>query len=256
METVKFGAVTVDRQDRRALVSWDLPPLNVMTIASLHELAGALASPAVQGASCVVLRGAGRAWSAGLSVQEHLQPKARAMLDAFGAALRAVEAVPVPTIAQVHGACLGGGLELLSRCDLAVAGASASFGQPEIKLGVFPPVAVAFYARLYGAQRANALVYLGEAVDAAEALRWGLVHKVVPDAELAKAVELVASQVERHPRRVLALTKRAMREADPTPWDRLVAAERTYLDALMAAPDAEEGLRAFIEKRAPRWKEG
>ena len=105
-------------------MTWERAPLNVFDIPMLKELTGALRHEEVRGAHVVVVRGAGKCWSAGLAVEDHLKSHLPEMLDAFREALSTLWALPVPTIAQVHGSCLGGGLELLMACDLAIGRAS------------------------------------------------------------------------------------------------------------------------------------
>ncbi len=247
--------VQVERQGHAAIVRWERPPVNVLDAATLRQLTACLRSPEVTGSKVVVLRGQGRGWSAGLAVDEHLRDRVPVMLRDFRDTLRALWDVPVPTVGQVHGPCLGGGLELLSMCDLSWAAASATFGQPEIRLGVFPPLAAVRLPLTIGPQRAAEAVFLGQPVDAAQAERIGLVNHCVPDAELQPAVDRVVGQLCASRRDALVHLKAALRAGMGDPWPAVAEAERIYLEELMAGPDAEEGLRAFLEKRAPRWSE-
>ncbi len=247
--------VTVERQGHVARVAWSRPPVNVLDGEALRELAAVLRSPEVTGAKAVVLQGRGRCWSAGLSVADHLKGSVDGMLDDFHAALRALWDVPVPTVGQVHGACLGGGLELLLMCDLSWAAHSATFGQPEIRLGVFPPLAAAWLPALTGAPRAAHINFLGDTMGATDAERAGLVGQVVPETELEEAVGRAVAQLSSSRRAALVHLKAAMRAAAPDPWPGIAAAEKIYRERLMAGPDAEEGLRAFLEKRTPQWTE-
>src|SRR5579859_6224199 len=169
MGTKPPGTVSVDRVDGRATVTWERGPANVFDIALLEELVRALQREEVTRARVVVLRGGGKSWSGGLSVEDHLNPKVSAMFDAFRRALRTLWNLPAPTIAQVHGRCLGGGLELLMACDLAIASEGATFGQPEVRLGVFPPFGAAAYADLIGARNTAELLFLGTPFDARRA---------------------------------------------------------------------------------------
>ncbi len=250
------GTVSVVRVDGRATVTWERGPANVFDIGLLEELTRSLHREEVTGAHVVVLRGGGRSWSGGLSVQDHLKPRVSAMFDAFRQTLSTLWNLPAPTIAQVHGRCLGGGMELLMACDLAIASEGATFGQPEIRLGVFAPFGAATYAHLLGARQAAELLFLGTPFDARRAVSAGIVNRVVPDDELDASVALTAQTFCSQRRNALRLLKRVLRKSEPDPWSRLAYAERTYLDELMAPGDAEEGLRAFLEKRAPVWKDG
>jgi cyclohexa-1,5-dienecarbonyl-CoA hydratase len=249
------AAVRVDRIDGRATITWDRPPLNIFDVPLLEALTSALARNEVTGAHVVVLRGSGKCWSAGLAVEEHLKPHLTSMLEAFRATLTALWNLPAPTIAQVHGSCLGGGMELLMACDLAIASESATFGQPEVRLGVFAPFGAANYAQLLGARPAAELLFLGMPLGAARAASLGIVTRAVPEEELSATVALVAQTFCGHRRETLHLLKRTLRQSGIDPWPGLASAERTYTEELMAGEESEEGLHAFLEKRTPVWKD-
>jgi len=249
------GTVSVERVDGRATVTWEHGPANVFDIALLEELTRVLHREEVTGAHVVVLRGGGKSWSGGLSVEDHLKPRVHAMFDAFHKTLTTLWNLPCPTIAQVHGRCLGGGLELLMACDLAIASEGATFGQPEIRLGVFAPFGAATYPQLIGSRPAAELLFLGTPFDARRAVSAGIVNRVVPDEELDASVALTAQTLCSHRREALRLLKRVLRRAEVDPWSSLAYAEHTYLDDLMTLGESEEGLRAFLEKRAPVWKD-
>jgi cyclohexa-1,5-dienecarbonyl-CoA hydratase len=249
------GTVSVERVDGRATVTWERGPANVFDIALLEELTRVLHREEVTGAHVVVLRGGGKSWSGGLSVEDHLKPRVSPMFEAFHKALTTLWNLPGPTIAQVHGRCLGGGLELLMACDLAIASEGATFGQPEIRLGVFAPFGAATYAHLLGPREAAELLFLGTPIDAKRAASAGIVNRVVPDGELDASVALTAQTLCSHRREALHLLKRVLRRAETDPWSPFAYAERTYLDELMGLEESEEGLRAFLEKRAPVWKD-
>ncbi|MGP8075324.1 MAG: enoyl-CoA hydratase/isomerase family protein [Thermoplasmata archaeon] len=249
------GTVTVERVDGRATVTWEHGPANVFDIPLLEELTRVLHREEVSGAHVVVLRGGGKSWSGGLSVEDHLKPRVSAMFEAFRNALTTLWNLPCPTIAQVHGRCLGGGLELLMACDLAIASEGATFGQPEIRLGVFAPFGAATYAQLLGSRVAAEILLVGTPFDAQRAASAGIVNRVVPDDALDASVALTAQTLCSHRAEALRLLKRVLRNAEVDPWSPLAFAERTYLDNLMGLEGSEEGLRAFLEKRAPVWKD-
>jgi len=250
------GTVSVERVDGRATVTWERGPANVFDIGLLEDLTRALQRAEVTGAHVVVLRGGGKSWSGGLSVEDHLKPRVSAMFEAFHKTLTTLWNLPSPTIAQVHGRCLGGGLEMLMACDLAIASEGATFGQPEIRLGVFAPFGAATYSHLLGSRQAAELLYLGTPFDAHRAASAGIVNRVVPDDELDASVALTAQTICSHRLETLRLLKRVLRKSEVDPWSRLAHAERAYLDELMALDESEEGLRAFLEKRTPVWKDG
>jgi cyclohexa-1,5-dienecarbonyl-CoA hydratase len=250
------GTVSVARVDGRTTVTWDRPPANVFDIGLLEDLTRVLAREEVTGAHVVVLRGGGKSWSGGLSVEDHLKPRVSDMFDAFHKTLTTLWNLPTPTIAQVHGRCLGGGMELLMACDLAIASEGATFGQPEIRLGVFAPFGAATYAHLLGTRHAAELLFLGTPFDARRAASAGIVNRVVPEEELDASVALTAQTFCSHRRETLHLLKRVLRRSAVDPWSSLAYAERAYLDELMMLERSEEGLRAFLEKRTPVWKDG
>lgn len=247
------GSVHVSRQGDRATVVWDRPPAQVFDRALLQNLAERLRGEPVRSAKVVVLKGARGRWSAGFAVEDHLPDGLPGMLAAFREVLTALWSIPGPVLAQVEGRCLGGGLELLTACDLAFASASASFGQPEIRLGVFPPLAVALYGQSLGPKRSAELLFLGEEIPAARAEAFGLVSRVVPDDQLEATIGRAADLLSGYRRETLVLLKNALSRIAPPPWGRLDQVERIYLEELMTLPGAEEGLRAFLEKRPPLW---
>ncbi|MDH3497487.1 MAG: enoyl-CoA hydratase-related protein [Gemmatimonadota bacterium] len=228
------------------------PPVNILTRAVLGDLRAQLDEWATRPDVRVLLLTAdGKHFSAGADVGEHLPPAHEQLIPEFVATVRSLAAFPVPTVAGVRGRCLGGGFELVQAIDLMVAGEGATFGQPEILLGVIPPAACALLPALVGRGAAAELVFTGEAIDAPRAARLGLVQRVVPDAEVDEAALLLAGLVARHSRAALVCAKRALATGGSDPA--LDAAERVYLAELMRSADAVEGLHAFLEKRTPAW---
>jgi cyclohexa-1,5-dienecarbonyl-CoA hydratase len=202
----------------------------------------------------ICLSGEGEHFSFGASVPEHLPGHVDAMLPAFHAMFRALFDCGVFVHAAVRGRCLGGGLELAIAANRITAAHDAVLGQPEIVLGVFAPVASLLLVERLGRPRAEDLCLSGRTVDANEALAMGLVDELVNDPE-----EAALAYARKHllPRSAasLRLANRAVRLGLRRRLDdELVALESLYLKDLMATRDAEEGLRAFIEKRAPAWR--
>ena len=245
--------VRVEQRAAVVEVVLDRPPLNVLDLGTLGTLhASLLALRERDDLRAFVLRSAiDGTFSAGADVADHARDRAPQMLAAMNAVVRALRSLPLPTIAAVDGRCLGGGCELALACDLVVASPRATFGQPEIDLGCFPPVAAALLPRLVG-RHASELVLLGRPVGAEDALRRGLVNRVADDAE-AEARDL-ADALAAKSRTALAATVRALRAGlDGTLDEALARNERLYLDAVLPTADADEGVRAFLEKRAPVW---
>jgi len=201
----------------------------------------------------MLLEGEGAHFSYGASVEEHLPASVDRMLPEFHRMFRALFDSQIFTLAVVRGRCLGGGLELASFCHRVVASPDAQLGQPEIVLGVFAPVASVTLAGRIGRARAEDLCLTGRVIAAPTALAWGLVDEVAEDpgaAALAWVREhLVPKSASSLRYAVWAVREPMRREVE----DRLDRVEKIYLEGLMATKDAEEGLRAFLEKRAPRW---
>jgi cyclohexa-1,5-dienecarbonyl-CoA hydratase len=221
----------------------------------LEELGAALDLPPTAHVRFVVFQGRGeRGFSAGVEVRDHTPDRVGQMLERFHAVFRKLWASDWITVAAVHGNCLGGGMELATFCDFLVATHTARFGQPEIKLGCFPPVAAILLPPLVGLRRALDLILTGRTLTAAEAHALGLVTEVVGEAELDGAVQKLVSQLHGYSPAALPLTKKAvLRAACPDFEKALAEMERIYLEQLMQTADAAEGIRAFIEKRQPAW---
>lgn len=244
--------VTVERGLAR--VELDRPPLNVIDLGSATELALAIEGAAARDDVAVIaVSGRGRAFCAGVDVRDHLPDLGADMLRAFHRTCVALLESPQPTVAIVQGAALGGGCELTLACDLVLASERASFGQPEITLGVFPPLAAVALPRMIPSHLASELLLTGRTVGAAEAVRIGLVNRVVEEAGLAAAAEQTLGGLLALSPASLRLTKELMRRSRGWAAEDIVAAEQFYVERLMRTPDAVEGLEAFLQKRPPRW---
>ncbi len=232
------------------------PPLNVLNIEMMREMTGFIDSIAGEtDLKALVVSGEGKAFSAGVDVSEHTGDMAEEMIEVFHGLFRVLNRLPFITVAAVQGAALGGGCELAVFCDIVLAGERASFGQPEIQVGVFPPVAAPIFTQLVGRNRALELLCLGDRIRADEALRIGLINKVFEQDKLDEEVAEFTGRLAALSAPVLALTKKAV---DASLGLRFEAAldrvERIYLDELMNTEDANEGLNAFLEKRKPVWR--
>jgi len=253
--TTRPQSIQLRIEHRTAWITLDRPPLNILDIAMMESLDAALRR-ALRKADFVVFQGAGvKAFCAGADVADHTPKRVSKMLSAFHAVFRRLAAADCLTIAAVHGYCLGGGMELATFCDFVLATESAQFGQPEIKLGCFPPVAMVTLPRLIGLQAAAHLILTGHQTSATEAHRLGLVARVVPDSELPAAVDELLEELRPLSPSVLRLARKTLtRLYSPDFLKQLKEAERVYLLELMKTQDAQEGIRAFLEKRKPVWK--
>jgi cyclohexa-1,5-dienecarbonyl-CoA hydratase len=237
-----------------ARLTLNRPPLNIMHIAMMAEINAALESLTPDsGVTLLVVAAQGRAYCVGVDVADHTAERVAEMMRTFDRIFLQLHDLTIPTLAAVQGAALGGGCELALGCDLIVASDAATFGQPEIKLGVIAPYACIRLPDLIGPKKAAELLLTGEAISATEAARLGLVNRVVAADEFPAAVEHLVRQLAGLSGAVLALSKQALRYAGAPFGEALAAVERLYLEDLMATADAHEGLAAFLEKRTPVW---
>lgn len=231
------------------------PPLNILTrqvLRELHEALDALA--AKTDVRVLLLTAEGRHFSAGADVGEHLPPEFRELIPEFLATIRALAEFPAPVIAAVRGKCLGGGFEVAQAADIVVAGQGASFGQPEILLGVAPPAACAFLPGLCPPGLAAELVLTGDSIDARRAYEAGIIGHVVEDDRVEETARALAARMARHSGAALRLTKRSLRHGLAAQRaEALRTAGTIYTQELMETKDAVEGLQAFLDKRKPEW---
>lgn len=248
-------SIQVELRARTAYVSLGRPPLNILNIAMMRELDIAL-KRIIPKCDFLVFSGKGpKGFSAGADVADHAPERVEKMLHAFHAVFRRLAVADCVTVAVVHGFCLGGGMELATFCDFVIASASAQFGQPEIKLGCFPPVAMITLPPLIGIRAALDLILTGRTIAAHEAQLLGLVSRVVPDGELEDASDELLMQLRALSPAVLRLMRHTLWRLHAREFSqRLTEVERIYLSKLMKTADAKEGIRAFMEKRAPFWK--
>jgi len=255
--SISYQHIRFRLEDRVGRISFAHPPLNVFNIEMMREITSALGECAQRDLVAIVFDAdkSCRAFSAGVAIEEHVQETIFQMLDAFHAIFRQLEQIAKPAIAVVDGAALGGGCELVAACDIVIASERARFGQPEIKLGVFPPVAAVLLPLVIGEKRARELILTGEILDALEAGRLGLCNHVVPAAHLeGKLLEVLAKLRELSgtslgfARQALDLGRGRSIEAA------LNEQENIYLHELMKTEDANEGVKAFMEKRKPVWR--
>ena len=249
--------VTYTLEDRVARVTLDRPPLHILDQETIREYSAALGrvdrDPV---AACILCAAGDKAFSAGVEIADHTREKAPAMLEHFHGLIRKVRRLECVTIAAVRGVALGGGFELALACDMIVAEEDATFGVPEIWLGCFPPVAAAVLPRHLAPQKAYELVLSGEPITATEALQMGLVNALAPRGKLEETLDRFVARFTEKSSAALRLAKRALRVSEDAAFGAaLEAIERLYLDELMRTHDAEEGIRAFIEKRQPKWED-
>ena len=234
----------------------DRPPLNVLDLTLLRELRRVLDEvDQDDGVELVEIRGAGeRAFSAGVDVKDHTRAQVPEMLDLVHGVIRKLMSLRQPTVAVVDGVCLGGGCELASSCDLVLASDDSLFATPEITVGCFPPVALARFSSQIGYHRAAEMILTGRRLSAHEAASIGLINRVVPRDQLGEALEKLRNELLDKSRAVMRITLRGLREIGLKELSAALArSEEIYLKELLETEDVEEGVRAFVEKRKPKW---
>lgn len=251
--------VQVRREGGVAVLTLNRPAkLNALSTALEEALDGALRSVEVRSAGAVVLEGAGRAFSAGADVHEMREQTPAAILAYYretGEVYERLAALPMPTVAAVHGYCLGGGFELALACDFRVADETAVFGLPEVGIGIVPSSGGTHrLVRLVGVARAKELLLLRDRFDAQDAERWGLVTLVVPEGSATGRAVEIAGELTALPPLAVEVAKRAVDAAAESSRSAAVLIERLAYGMLSQTQDHAEATAAFEEGRDPRFQ--
>ncbi|NWF92226.1 MAG: enoyl-CoA hydratase/isomerase family protein [Syntrophaceae bacterium] len=252
-----FKHIQTEIKDGVAFLTLNRAPLNVLNIEMMEEINHYLKGLSQERSlKLLVIQAVGKAFSAGVDVGEHLGDQVQRMIEVFHGMFRRMDGLKVPSIAVVNGAALGGGCELALYCDMVIATERSKFGQPEIQVGVFPPIAALIFPRIIGRKKAMELILSGETISAQEALAMGLINKVVPEGSLEGEVNGFIERFKKLSGIVLKLAREATLAGLNDDTEKgLKAIEKIYLDRLMKSHDAIEGLNAFLEKRKPAWKD-
>jgi cyclohexa-1,5-dienecarbonyl-CoA hydratase len=248
--------LAVDVRGQLARITLTNPPLNVIDFQMMDELMSALQQlEQRREISVVIISGGDRAFSAGVDVAVHTPDLVQTMLQKFHGVILALTRFSKITIAEVHGACLGGGAELAMVCDMCFTTPDAKWGFPEISLGCYPPVACTALAALVGQKRAADLVFTGRMFSGEDAAEWGLANEAHSESELQEAIQRTVDHLLKLSPAALAVAKRAFYAWDSMHLDKgLARAEKIYLEELMQTEDVKEGIAAWMEKRKPVWK--
>jgi len=251
----KLVRISLEIEAAVARIELRNPPLNIIDIAMMEELWRTLAElDQRKDIPVIVIGGQGKAFSAGVDVAAHTLDKVEEMLTKFHSVIRSLILTKKVTIAVVHGHCLGGGAELAMVCDIVYATPDSQWGFPEIKLGCYPPVACTALAALLGQKRAAEMILTGRTISGEEAAGGGLATRSVSESELSKSVDDCVQSLLRLSPAALAVAKKASYAWDSMHFDKgLARSERIYREDLMKTADAQEGIRAFMEKRQPKW---
>jgi len=257
MNQKEFKNITFEAKEGKAFLTINRPPLNILNIATMEEMSEALKS--LSGNTDVrvlVISGSGeKGFSAGVDVAEHTKDKVEKMLQVFHDIFRNLDKLDQVTVAAAKGLTLGGGCEVALFCDLILAADNLKIGQPEIKLSAVAPVALLVLPKLVGLKKASEILLTGKVIDAAEAEQIGLVNKVVPLASFDSELENFIQPYTEMSLVGIKHTKKGIKLGQENPFIAgLDKIEKAYIEELMASEDAHEGLKAFLEKRKPVWK--
>jgi cyclohexa-1,5-dienecarbonyl-CoA hydratase len=250
-----YENIKVSEEDGLGMIVLARPKVNVLNIAMMKEINQALDGfKGNDDIKAVVFSAEGKFFSAGVDVGEHMGDSCTEMIEVFHGMFRKMDDLEVPTVALCKGSALGGGCELAIYCDFVLASEKAKFGQPEIQVGVFPPIAALEFPRIMHLRKALELIITGDTIPAQEAKELGLANHVYPldsfDEEAAKFL----GKLKNLSTPVIKLAKKATYAGAFIRKGALEAIEKIYLEELMKTEDANEGLKAFLEKRKPEWK--
>ncbi|MEA2086070.1 MAG: enoyl-CoA hydratase/isomerase family protein [Chloroflexota bacterium] len=253
---MKFENILLEKKEGAGKIIINRPPLNILNIETMEEMNRALAELRDDDAvKVVVITAAGnKAFSSGVEVADHLGSKLPRMVEVFDGLFISLVEVDKPTIAVVNGVALGGGCEVVLGCDMAIASEKAILGQPEIKLGVYPPPASVLLPRLIGWRKAFEIILSGDSIDAREAERIGVINKVVPDEELEKAADEFIKRFTSNSGLALTQARRALYRNFDLEFRKAMEVTGTDATLVMGGENSVEGLTAFLEKRKAVWK--
>ena len=239
-----------------ARMTLNRPEHNLLNETMLRELADGIVHAGDQNdVKLIVLDSACKVFCGGIDIGEYTSERVFQMLDAFHAVFSAMLDVGKPVVCVVNGPAIGGGAELAAFGDLIIATPKARFAQPEISIGIFPPLASTILPYLVGPKVALELVLTGEPVTAERALELGMVNRLVPEAQLEQTVAELVNRINAHSGPVLMMAKKAILGGMGLSLrDGLKQSMNIFLNELYRLDDSQEGLRAIVEKRKPNWK--
>ena len=256
---VSFQYVYLQVTETVARLTLNRPPYNVLTKDMMDEIAKAIEGLHEQrGIRALVIQASKEctAFSAGVAVEDSRPDRAFQTLEAFQRVFNSMLEISKPVVTVVNGPAIGGGCELAALGDMIVATPKARFAQPEIRIGVYPPLAAVILPYAIGHKRSLEMILTGEPLSATEAARLGLVNRLVPEDKLDEEVEKVLARVTAQSAPVLEMAKKVLYETIGLPLsEALRKSADIYLNQLMDLSDAQEGLRAAVEQRKPVWKD-
>ena len=251
-----YTFIKTEKEGGVARITFCRPKHNMFSIAMMKELNDELATLIEdRDLKCLVLLGEGPSWCAGVYVADHKPELVDEMIATFDRLFELMDRIEVPTIAAVHGACLGGGMEAAIACDMIIAGKSAFFGQPEIKLGFFPPYAAVRLPKLVGQAKAMEICIAGKRYSSEEARALGFVSQVTDDDKFSEGLDKLIGEIKTSSPLIIRLTKRAVKENLDKDFAHAMAnVSDLFLKTLMKTEDTAEGMQSYFERRKPEWK--
>lgn len=253
-----YEHITFEKKDKVATITLNEPPSNWLTILMMKEINQVLLEvkkdPTVQ--LLVFDAAGGKAFCDGVDVADHTPDRVDEMIEVFHGMFRIMSSMDVTTVALVNGRSLGGGCELMAFCDIVIASDKAKIGQPEIAVGVFPPVAAAWFPKIIGLKKTMELLLTGKIISAKEAEAIGLVNVVLPAENFKEGVDKFLADFLNKSRPVAMWTRRAVMAGLNVDFiEALKVSEMIYMQGCMATDDAKEGISAFMEKRKAVFKD-
>lgn len=253
--TMGYEDLAVTEDGAVGRITLDKPPANVMDANTLEELADAFEALDTTERRAIVVAGQEGMFSAGVEVEDHIGDALDEMAELFDELFDTMRSLETVTVASVAGPAIGGGLEVVAGCDLAVASTEATFSQPEIKLATFPPIATALLPDIVGEKQAFELIMTGEEIDAGEAERMGLLNAVVEPEDLEDEVDRLVSSLTEKSAVALGMARQGFYETqDQASFADAVEVANQYLLDITRTPDGQEGLQAFVDERQPEWE--
>ncbi len=248
--------IELKKDEGVASILMDRPKHNVLDIEMIKELNAAIEDIAADNdLKCMVIEGKEPSFCAGVEVSDHKPEMVNEMILSFNRIFELTDALEIPTIAAVRGACLGGGMEVAIACDIVLAAESAIFGQPEIKLGFLPPFAAIRLPELVGPAKAIEICATGKRYSAGEGMRMGFVSHLFDDDKFREGLNKTVEEITYNSPLIIRLNKRAVKKhAGLSFKDALSGVSDLFLNTLMKTGDTLEGIKSFEEKRRPQWK--
>jgi cyclohexa-1,5-dienecarbonyl-CoA hydratase len=252
----EFKHLKFEKSDGVARVTLDRPKFNMMNIEMMAELNGRLeAFINDSDLKCIVFNAEGKHFCTGVEVADHKPENVDDMIATFNRIFELCEQIEVPILASIQGYCLGGGMELAIACDIIVASESAQFGQPEIKVGFFPPYAAMRLPQLVGPARAIEICTTGKFYSAEDARQMGMVAYVAADDKLGETTAKIVKEIQANSPLIIRLNKRAVKQNLGLAFKpALAGVSDLFLNTLMKTEDTLEGIASYEEKRKPVWK--